>query len=395
MTIYSESLDFHKKLKGKIEVRPTFSFSSKKALSLSYTPGVAAVSKKIFESPKSVFDLTMKGNSVAIVTDGSRVLGLGNIGASAAIPVMEGKAALFKEYGNVNAFPICVNSKSTEELVNVVKLISPVFGGVNLEDIEVPRCFEVEAQLQGLGIPVMHDDQHGTAIAVLAAVINACKVSKKRLEDVNVVISGAGAAGSAIARLLLCLGIDRSICTSVKSICVVDSSGILYPGRMGVGGYKAELALHTNKDRKTGSLADALVGADVFIGVSKGRLVSREMVSSMAKNPIVFALSNPEPEITPSDALKAGALIIGTGRSDLPNQINNALAFPGVFRGALDARASVINNEMKVAAAWAIASHLKKPSQKKILPFISDKKLHMSVGRTVKKAAIDSGVSQL
>ncbi len=394
MDVYSKSLKLHEKLKGKLEVKSKVSLSSSASLALAYTPGVAQPCREIFSNPEKVFDLTLKSNSLAVVTDGSSVLGLGNIGAEASIPVMEGKAVLFKAFAGIDAFPICIKSQETATIVETVKQISPVFGAINLEDISAPRCFEVEALLQEIGIPVMHDDQHGTAVVVMAALFNACRVAGKNLEDLNVVISGAGAAGTAITKWLKCIGVDHNICKSVKGILVADSHGIIYDGRPGLSGHKLELAKQTNRKRAKGTLSDALSGADVFVGVSKANLVSSEMVSSMAKNPVVLAMANPVPEIMPKEAKKGGALIVGTGRSDFPNQINNALAFPGIFRGALDAKATVINNEMKIAAAHALAGSLKKPSAKSILPKIIDKKVHYVIARAVEKAARESGVSR-
>lgn len=391
MNVYSDSLRFHEKLKGKIEVKSKVFLSSKKNVSLAYTPGVAEPCRKIAGEPWRVFGLTLKSNSLAVVSDGSSVLGLGDIGALAAIPVMEGKAALFKEFAGIDAFPICIGSNDVNEIVRTVELIAPVFGAVNLEDISAPRCFEVEERLQGIGIPVMHDDQHGTAVVVLAGIINAVRVAGKRLEDLNIVISGAGAAGHAIASLLLCLGVDKRICTSVKNICVVDSHGIIFEGRQGLDKFKLFLAKATNKRKIKGTLKEALVGADVFVGVSRAGLVSKGMIKSMALKPVVFAMANPEPEIGYSDAVSAGAFVVGTGRSDLPNQVNNALAFPGIFRGSLDAGSLSVNNEMKVAAVHAIAGYVKKPSVKKILPHIYDKKFHLQVALAVKKAAVESG----
>jgi len=384
--IYKESLKLHEKLKGKIEIALKTKLSSKKDLSLIYTPGVAEPSRRIAKNKHDVYKYTGKGNSVAIVTDGSAVLGLGNIGAEAALPVMEGKAALLKEYADIDAFPICLKSQKVDDIVATVKNIAPTFGAINLEDIKAPQCFEVEARLQDLGIPVMHDDQHGTAVVLLAALLNAAKVVGKNIEDLTVVINGAGAAGTAIARLLKCIGIDDTLCRSVKDIVVVDSKGALHDGRPGLNTYKKEVARFTNQTNKKGKLSDVIVGADVFIGVSVPTILSKKMIRSMNDEPIVFALANPEPEIKPDLAIAAGAAVVATGRSDFPNQVNNVLSFPGLFRGALDARASRINSSMKLAAAHAIASIVKKPKAAYILPSPIDKKVVPVVAKAVKDA---------
>jgi malate dehydrogenase (oxaloacetate-decarboxylating) len=310
---------------------------------------------------------------------------LGNIGPEAAIPVMEGKCVLFKELAGIDAFPICLATQNEDEIVNIVKNISPVFGGINLEDISAPRCFSIEKKLQDIGIPVMHDDQHGTAIAILAALINSAKVAGKKIEDLHVVISGAGAAGTAVANLLLCMGIDKHICTSVKEIIICDSKGIIYEGRNDLNEHKKELAKSTNRMGKKGTLKNALKGADVFIGVSTGNIVALEDINSMNSNPIVFAMANPIPEIHPDEAAKA-AFIVGSGRSDFKNQINNSLAFPGIFRGALDAGISRITEKMKIAAAHAIASSIK-PARDNILPSTLDKKVAKKVAKAVMEAA--------
>jgi malate dehydrogenase (oxaloacetate-decarboxylating) len=383
-------LKLHADKKGKIEIRSKVRIGSREDISKIYTPGVAEVSSAIAADKSKVYDYTIKSNTVAIVTDGSAVLGLGDIGPEAALPVMEGKAVLFKELGDIDAIPICLATKETGEIVSIVKNIAPAFGGINLEDISAPRCFEIEERLQGIGIPVFHDDQHGTAIVVLASILNSAKLAGKDMEDLKVVISGAGAAGTAIARLLLCLGIDRNICTSVKEIIITDSRGIIYDGRPDLfsNRYKQMMAGATNKDKVRGALADAMKDADVFIGVSAGNIVSKEMIKSMADKPIIFALANPIPEIMPADAIAAGAFIVGTGRSDYPNQINNALAFPGIFRGALDVRARQITDKMKIAAAHAIADSLK-PSREKILPEIMDRNVPKRIADAVKKAYND------
>ena len=384
--IKKEALDIHKKLKGKIEVTSKIKNLTKKQLRLVYTPGVAEVSREIART-KNTKEYTIKGNTVAVVSDGSSILGLGNLGPEAALPVMEGKAMLFKQLANIDAFPLCLDTQETEELVQTVKHIAPVFGGINLEDIAAPRCFEVEDQLQNIGIPVMHDDQHGTAIVVLASLLNAARVTKKRFEELHVVVNGAGAAGQAIAKLLVCASNNKNLCTSVREVIVCDSKGILYKGRPGLNPYKERLVKITNRTRRKGSLSDALVNADVFVGVSKGNIVSEAMVKSMNKDPIVFGLSNPTPEIMPDKAKRAGAKVIATGRSDFPNQVNNALVFPGVFRGALDSNAKRITNEMKLAAAHALAATVKNPRTKNILPSLFDKRVVQNIARAVKKAA--------
>ncbi|MBI2971782.1 MAG: NADP-dependent malic enzyme [Candidatus Aenigmarchaeota archaeon] len=384
----------HEKNKGKLEVSSKVKIESSHDLTLAYTPGVAEVCKEIASDKRNVYRYTMKANSVAVVSDGSAVLGLGNIGPEAALPVMEGKAILFKEFADIDAFPLCLATQDAEEIVRIVKNIAPVFGGINLEDIAAPRCFLIEEQLQGIGIPVFHDDQHGTAIVVLAALINAAKVAGKQLEDLRVVISGAGAAGTATTRLLLCLGIDRNICTSVREIIECDSKGIIYQGRPDLNKYKEETARFTNREQRKGTLADALQGADAVIGVSRANVLSREMVATMNDKAIVLAMANPVPEIMPDDALAAGAYIVGTGRSDYPNQINNVLAFPGVFRGALDARAVRISSEMKLAAAYALANCVNSPSKEHIIPNALDKAVVKSVSEAVRKAAIETGVTR-
>jgi malate dehydrogenase (oxaloacetate-decarboxylating) len=385
MNIKEEALKLHKENKGKLATTSKVSVKTKEDLSLVYTPGVAEVCKEIAANEKSVFDYTMKANSVAIVTDGSAVLGLGNIGAEASLPVMEGKAILFKELAGIDAFPICIKTQDDDEIINIVKNIAPAFGGINLEDIEAPRCFEIEEKLLDIGIPVMHDDQHGTAIVVLAALINAAKVVGKKIEDLKVVFNGAGAAGTAIAKLLLCVDVDKNICKKVKEVILCDSKGIIYDGRKDLNQFKQEMAEITNLDKKQGTLKDALEGADVFIGVSKGNLLSVEDLKVMNNDAIVFAMANPDPEIMPDEAGKVAA-IVGTGRSDFKNQINNSLAFPGVFKGALDSKATKINNEMKIAAAEAIASCVE-PTKDNILPYTLDKGVVPKVAEAVAKMA--------
>ena len=393
--IYKDALALHAKHKGKLEIRSKVPLKNKFDLSRAYTPGVAEVCREIARDRNLAYKYTLKANTIAIVTDGSAVLGLGNIGGNAAIPVMEGKAILFKEFAGIDAFPICFENYETD-FVDQVKNIAPVFGGINLEDIAAPKCFEVEDALQDIGIPVMHDDQHGTAVVVLAALLNACKVTGRRYEDLNIVISGAGAAGFAITRLLKCIGYNPNVCTRVNEIIVCDTFGTIFRGREGLykNKYKFILAEETNRPALSGKLADALNGADVFIGVSAPNLVTEEMVRSMNKDAIVFAMANPVPEIWPDVAKKAGAAVVGTGRSDFPNQINNVLAFPGIFRGALDARATRITDEMKIAAAHAIANFVKKPQRDNIMPSILDKAVTRAVAKAVEEAAIRCGCSR-
>ncbi len=388
MNYFEESLKLHEKYTGKIEVKSKVKIATREDLSLAYTPGVAEPCRKIYENAENVYRYTSKGNLVAIVTDGTAVLGLGDIGPKAGLPVMEGKAILFKEFAGIDAFPICLDTKNVDEIVKTVKLIAPGFGGINLEDIGAPRCFEVEERLKKeLDIPVFHDDQHGTAIVVLAALINGLKVVHKQIEDIKVVINGAGAAGTAIAKLLLSSG--------VKKLIACDKVGILYRGIDNVDGAKQELAKVTNPDKLKGTLADALVGADVFIGVSAPGIVNQDMVRSMNKDSILFAMANPTPEIMPDEAKVAGARVIGTGRSDFPNQVNNVLAFPGIFRGALDVRAKEINEAMKIAAAYAIASIIKDHdlNENNIIPQVLDRTVAANVAEAVKKASRLSGVA--
>ena len=392
MDLREQALKIHEN-KGKVEIHSKVKVETKHDLGLVYTPGVAEVCREIAKDRDLAYKYTMKGNSVAVISDGSAVLGLKNIGAEAAMPVMEGKAILFKQLANIDAFPLCLRTQDTDEIVTIVKNLVPTFGGINLEDISAPRCFDIERQLMDVGIPVMHDDQHGTAIVILAALINAAKVLRKPITDFKVVVNGAGAAGYAVTKLLLCLGIDKKICTSVKEIIVCDSRGAIYEGRPDLNPFKRELAENTNGLKKKGTLGEMLVGADVFIGVSTANVLTKEMIKKMSKDPIVFAMANPTPEIMPDEA-KEVAAIIGTGRSDYPNQVNNSLAFPGLFRGALDARARKINNEMKIAAAHAIANCVKHPTKDNILPHTLEKEVHKLVAAAVKKAAIESGVGQ-
>ena len=368
--IYQQSLALHAKVKGKIEIKTKLPLRNRKDLSLAYTPGVAQPSIEISKDTKKVYDYTWKSNTIAIISDGSAVLGLGNIGAEASLPVLEGKSMLFKALANINCIPIALKTQDPKEIIQIIKNISPTFGAICLEDISAPRCFEVENNLQDLGIPVMHDDQHGTAVVILAALINSCKVVEKKLNDLRIVISGAGAAGTAITKLLLCTGLDKNICIPVGEIIVCDKAGPIYEGRKeDMNPFKVWMSQHTNPRKVRGTLANAMKNADVFIGVSAPNLVDEAMIKSMAKKAIVFAMANPVPEIMPDKAKMAGATIVGTGRSDFPNQINNILGFPGLFRGVLDARATQINGQMKIAAAHTIASCLPKPTKEKILPF--------------------------
>ena len=391
MSIREDALKLHRDNKGKLEVISKVSVKDKESLSLAYTPGVAEPCKEIHKDIETVYEYTSKGNMVAVVSDGTAVLGLGDIGAHAALPVMEGKAVLFKEFAGVNAFPICVNTTDPDEIVNLVLQIEPVFGGINLEDISAPRCFEVERRLkEKMSIPVFHDDQHGTAIIVLAALKNALRLTKKKLKDIVVVVNGSGAAGIAIAKMIINVG--------VKDILLCDRTGIIYKGReKGMNWAKDEMAEVTNKNRKTGSLADAMVGADVFIGVSSANIVSEEMVASMNSDAIIFAMANPVPEIDPELAKKAGARVVGTGRSDYPNQVNNVLAFPGIFKGALDVRASYINEEMKLAAADALAGLISDDelTEDYIIPKAFDKRVAPAIAKAVAKAARDTGVAKV
>lgn len=384
------ALELHSKFPGKIAVQSLCECKDRDALSTAYTPGVAEPCRKIKANPDDVYTYTMKGRTVAVVTNGTAVLGLGNIGPEAGLPVMEGKCVLFKEFGGVDAFPICLNAKTKEEVIAAVKAIAPTFGGINLEDIRSPECFEIEAELErDLDIPVFHDDQHGTAICVAAALLNALKVVKKDIRSIRCVINGAGAAGTAIAEQLLRLG--------VRDLILCDKFGVLCDGDETLSKAHAEMAAKTNPDRLTGTLADALRGADVFIGVSAPGVVSREMVASMNAGAVVFAMANPTPEIFPDEAKAAGAAVVGTGRSDYPNQINNVLAFPGIFRGALDVRASDINDEMKLAASYAIASLVSDDelTADYILPKAFDKRIAPAVAAVVAQAARDSGVARI
>ena len=388
MDIYEESAALHRKLGGKLSINPKYEIKDRHDLSLVYTPGVARVCQEIAADVSLAYELTIKKNTVAIVSDGSAVLGLGNIGPEASLPVMEGKAMLFKEYAGIDAFPICVATQNAFEIINLVKNIAPVFAGINLEDIAAPRCFEIEQALQNIGIPVFHDDQHGTAIVLLAALINSAKLTGKSMTDLKVVINGAGAAGTAITELLLCLGHDDAVCTPVREILICDSKGIISRDRTDIqkNMTKMRLANITNRNNVSGTLQEAMVGADVFIGVSVGNIVVPEMVGSMNEKPVILAMANPVPEIMPDAAKEAGAFIIGTGRSDFPNQVNNVLAFPGIFRGALDARAKTISNKMKIMAADSLAACVEHPTPDEILPSALDKTVAINVARAVKEA---------
>ncbi len=382
-----ESLELHRRHKGKIEVTTKINVETSHDLSRVYSPGVAAPCLAIAADKNEVYNLTLKGNTVAVVSDGSAVLGLGNIGPEAAIPVMEGKAMLFKKFAGLNAFPICLDTQDAEQIIETVKNIAPVFGGINLEDISAPRSFEIEQRLQDIGIPVFHDDQHGTAIVTLAGLINACKVLGKSLSNLNVVINGAGAAGIAITNLLRCHdhGHSEGSCITVKSVIVCDSKGIISKERDNLNEVKQKLLTYTNLDNISGTLLNAMQGADVFIGVSKGNILEAKHIQAMAENPVVFALANPTPEIMPDIAKELGVAIIATGRSDYPNQVNNVLAFPGIFKGALSVRAERITADMKIAAAEAIAACEINPTVDNIIP----NALNMKIADKVAQAVID------
>lgn len=390
MDYFQESLKLHKMHKGKISIESKIPLESAEDLSLAYTPGVAQPCIEISKDQAKAYDYTIKGNTVAIVSDGSAVLGLGNIGAKAAIPVMEGKALLFKNFGHIDAFPICVDTQDTEEIIKTVKRIAPVFGGINLEDISAPKCFEIEERLQKeLDIPVFHDDQHGTAIVTTAALLNALKIVNKKLDTIKVVLNGPGAAGTAIIKMLYHAG--------VRHIIACDSKGVLYKSRpVGMTPAKRALCDITNPGGIKGDLSDAIIGADVFIGVSVAGALTKEMIATMATDPIVFALANPTPEIMYDEAIECGVKVMGTGRSDFPNQINNVLAFPGIFRGALDVKARVINSEMKFAAAAAIANLVSEEelSPEYIIPSVFDRHVSPAVARAVAIAAAKSGVAR-
>ena len=390
MNYAEESLKLHGEWKGKIEVVSRVPVKTKEDLSLAYTPGVAEPCLEIQKDINKSYDLTRRHNLCAVITDGTAVLGLGDIGPEAGMPVMEGKCVLFKSFGDVDAFPLCVKTKDVDEFVNTVALISGSFGGINLEDIAAPRCFEIERKLkERCDIPIFHDDQHGTAVITLAGLMNALKVVGKKKEDVKIVTSGAGAAAIAIVKLLLSAGF--------RNVTMCDRKGAIYEGRDGLNWIKEEMALVTNKEKKAGSLADMLVGADVFIGVSGPGTVNTKMIKTMNRDAIVFACANPTPEIFPDDAKAGGAAVISTGRSDFPNQINNVLAFPGIFRGTFDVRASDINEEMKMAAAKALADLIsdEELSADYIIPYAFDPKVGPAVAKAVAQAAIDSGVARI
>jgi malate dehydrogenase (oxaloacetate-decarboxylating) len=391
MTLREEALHMHRINKGKLESKSKVEVKNAKDLSLAYSPGVAEPCKDIYESPEKVYDYTMKGNMVAVVSDGTAVLGLGNIGPEAALPVMEGKAVLFKSFAGVDAFPICLNTTDVEKIIETVKLLEPTFGGVNLEDIAAPNCFVIEERLKKeTNIPVFHDDQHGTAIVTAAGLVNALKLVGKKMNEIKVVANGAGAAGIAIIKLLYSYG--------VRDIIMCDTKGAIYEGRpQGMNAVKAEVAKFTNRDNQKGQLADVIKGADVFIGVSAAGALTKEMVSTMNPNAIIFAMANPDPEIMPDEAKAAGAMVVGTGRSDFPNQVNNVLAFPGIFRGALDVRATHINEKMKVAAVEAIAGLIREDELNAdyVIPGPFDPRVAPAVAAAVAKAAMETGVARL
>lgn len=384
-----KALEVHEENKGKIEVISKVKVKDNEDLSIAYTPGVAEPCRKISENVNDVYKYTAKGNLVAVVSDGTAVLGLGDIGPEASLPVMEGKAILFKEFADIDAFPICLRTTDVDEIVKTVKYLEPTFGGINLEDIASPRCFEIEERLKKeLSIPVFHDDQHGTAIVTSAGLINALRITKKKIEDATIVVNGPGAAGTAIVKMLINLG--------AKDIIVCDKEGIICEGDERIEGHKKDLSEMTNRSKKQGTLADAMTGADAFIGVSAPNIVSKDMISAMNENAIVFAMANPTPEIMPDLAKEAGAKVVGTGRSDFPNQINNVIAFPGIFKGALDVRANTINEEMKVAAAYAIAGIIgeEELSEDCVIPSPFDERIVKRVAEAVAKAAIDTGVAE-
>lgn len=388
---FEQSVELHRRQRGKIAVMSKVPLSTREDLSRAYTPGVARPCELIHNDVNESFELTMRGNSVCVLTDGTAVLGLGNIGPAAAMPVMEGKACLFKAFANIDAIPLCVDvpegDEGTRQLIAIAKSIAPSYAGINLEDIAAPRCFAVEAALQDIGIPVMHDDQHGTAIVLLAAMINAMKVVGKSFTDARVVINGAGAAGTAIAELLRCVDHESDVCVSVKEVIMCDSKGIISPDRTDLNDEKKELLKFTNRPGISGSVKDAIRGADVFVGVSIGNLLKADDIRTMNNDAIIFAMSNPTPEITPDEANKGGAKVIGTGRSDFPNQVNNVLAFPGIFRGAIDARANRITSRMKLAASHALADAVGDPTPDHVIPDPLDKSIADKVAAAVRHAA--------
>jgi len=384
--VYKRSVKLHEEMQGKIEMTNKIAVDNTDTLSLVYSPGVAQPCLEIEKDPEKAYDMTMKGNTIAVVTNGTAVLGLGDIGPLASLPVMEGKAMLFKKFAGINAVPICIDSNNTRHIIETITRIAPAFGGINLEDIKAPESFEIEEKLQDLGIPVFHDDQHGTAIVTLAALVNACKVLGKELNEMKVVINGAGAAGIAIAKLLRCFNIDSDLCKPVKQLIVCDSKGAIHRFRHDLNKAKTELLKYSNFQDVKGDIHDVIKDADVFVGVSKGDILSQEDIKNMAPDPVIFAMANPTPEILPEDALEAGASIVGTGRSDYPNQINNVLAFPGIFKGALLARAATISTEMKLAAAYAIASSVENPTREMVIPSALDTSLAEIVAKAVEQA---------
>ncbi len=388
-SIGARSIDLHREAGGKIGISLKVALSTSDDLSLAYTPGVGAVCEAIHKNPDELRALTVAGNAVAVVTDGSAVLGLGDIGAKAAMPVMEGKCALFKALAGIDAWPICLDVREPDEIVAAIRAIAPGFAGINIEDISAPRCFEIEDRLQDLGIPVMHDDQHGTAIVLLAGLLNAVKATGKDFSKLRVVISGAGAAGRAIVRMLRCINLEPGACTMVGEVVVCDSKGAIHRGRTNLGSIKEAILEYSNPDGKSGTLKEILAGADVFIGVSRGELLCAEDVRTMAPDPIVFALANPVPEIMPEEAFAGGAALVATGRSDFPNQVNNVLAFPGIFRGAIDAKAPRITDRMKLAAAKAIADSVPNPTPENILPSALSTEVAAAVADAVRRAATE------
>ena len=389
-TLRNDTLKMHKENQGKLSVHSKVPLRNAEDLSLAYSPGVAEPCMEIYEDESKVYDYTMKGNLVAVVSNGTAVLGLGNIGPKAAMPVMEGKAVLFKSFADVDAFPLCLDTTDSDKIVETVKLLEPTFGGVNLEDIKAPECFDIEDRLKKLcNIPVFHDDQHGTAIVTAAGLLNALKLANKKIEEIRVVANGAGSAGVAIVKLLIKMG--------VKDVILCDTKGIIYEGRpAGMNSFKEEMARITNKEKKQGSLADAMVGADVFVGVSAPGAVTKEMIRSMNQQSIIFAMANPVPEIMPEEATEAGALVVGTGRSDFPNQVNNVLAFPGIFRGALDVQAKEINDEMKLAAVYAIAGLIEAEElhTEYVIPNAFDPRVAAYVAAAVANAAMETDVAR-
>lgn len=390
MDVFEKALVLHSQLVGKLSVENKMELSSKEDLSLVYSPGVAAPCEEIHKDSSKVYDYTIKGNTVGIISDGSAVLGLGNIGALAAIPVMEGKAMLFKRFAGINGFPICLQTQDTEEIISIIKNIAPVFGGINLEDIASPRCFEIEERLQNIGIPVFHDDQHGTAIVVLAAMINYCKITGKSMSDLKIVINGAGAAGIAISRFLGKKDPNTPNQQIVKELTLCDSMGIIHKNRTDLNAVKLDLLNYTNPRNLEGSVFEAILDADVFIGVSKADLLDRNDIRTMAKDPFILALANPIPEIFPDEAFAGGAFAVGTGRSDFPNQVNNVLAFPGIFLGAIQARAPRITLAMKFAAAEAIAAGISHPTKDQIIPPVMDESIAIKVADAVRNIALNS-----